>query len=83
MNNIQETLLFPVRDAEPRKQFLIACVVMLAAFMMPLLPIFILMGYTARVMRQVIEEKKAPSMPTWEGSDWSENGHRTSLCNRS
>ncbi len=30
------------------------------------------MGYSAKIMRQVIEEKKAPSMPAWQGSDWSE-----------
>ena len=72
MNNIQETLLFPIRDADARRQFLIACAIMLASFIIPLLPVFLLMGYTARIMRQVIEEKKAPTMPGWQGSDWSE-----------
>src|SRR5215204_2655018 len=72
MNNMQETLLFPVRDAESRKQFLIACAVMLAAFIIPILPTLILIGYSAKVMRQVIEEKKNPSMPAWQGSDLSE-----------
>jgi hypothetical protein len=72
MDNIQETLLFPVRDAEARNQFLIACAVMLAGFIIPLLPIFLLMGYTAKIMRQVIEENKTPSMPAWQASDWSE-----------
>src|SRR5215216_4732192 len=72
MNNIQDTLLFPVRDAESRKQFLIACAILLAAFIIPILPTLILMGYSAKIMRQVIEEKKAPSMPTWQGSNWSE-----------
>ena len=72
MNNFQETLLFPVRDAESRKQFLIACAVMFAAFVIPILPAILLMGYSAKIMRQIIEEKKAPSMPAWQGSDWSE-----------
>jgi hypothetical protein len=72
MNNLQETLLFPVRDAESRKQFLIACAVMLAGFIIPLLPSLVLMGYSAKIMRQIIDEKKAPSMPAWQGSDWSE-----------
>jgi len=72
MNNLQETLLFPVQDAESRKQFLIACGIMLAAFIIPILPTLVLMGYSAKIMRQVIEEKKAPSMPAWQGSDWSE-----------
>ena len=72
MNNFQETLLFPVRDAESRKQFLIACAVMLATFIIPILPLILLTGYTTKIMRQIIHEKKAPSMPEWQGSDWSE-----------
>ena len=72
MNNLQETLLFPVRDAESRKQFLIACGLTLAIFVIPILPVLFLMGYSAKIMRQVVEEKRAPSMPAWQGSDWSE-----------
>jgi len=72
MNNLQETLLFPVRDAEARQQFLIACLVMLAAFIIPLLPTIILLGYGVRIMRQIVDERKKPSMPPWQGSDWSE-----------
>jgi hypothetical protein len=72
MNNIQETLLFPVRDTESRKQFLIACAVMLAAFIIPILPTLLLMGYSAKIMRQVVEDRKGPTMPAWQGSDWSE-----------
>jgi len=70
MNNWQETLLFPVRDAEARKQFLIACLVTLAGFIIPLVPTLILMGYGVKIMRQVIEERKKPAMPEWQGSDW-------------
>ena len=72
MNNIQDTLLFPVRDAEARKQFLIACAVMLASFIIPILPMLVLMGYSARIMRQVIEENKEPTMPAWQSNDVSE-----------
>ena len=72
MNNIQETLLFPVRDAEARKQYLFACLIVLAGYFIPLLPFFVLMGYCAKIMRQVIDERKGPSMPEWQGSDWSE-----------
>jgi len=72
MNNLQETLLFPVRDAEARKQFLFACLTVLAGYVIPILPFLLLMGYGASIMRQIIEEKKSPSMPEWQGSDWSE-----------
>lgn len=72
MTNLQEILLFPVRDSESRSQFMIACAIMFAAFLVPILPSLILMGYSARIMRQIIEQKKGPSMPVWQGSDWSE-----------
>jgi hypothetical protein len=72
MNNIQDTLLFPVRDAEARKQFLITCAIMLTAFIIPIVPTLIVMGYCAKIMRAVIEENKSPSMPSWQGSNWSE-----------
>jgi hypothetical protein len=72
MDNIQGTLLFPVRDAESRKQFLIACAVMLAGFIIPLLPSLLFLGYTAKIMRQIIEDRRAPSMTAWQGSDWTE-----------
>ena len=71
MNNIQETLLFPVRDTEARKQFLFACLIVLAGFIVPILPFLALTGYCTKIMRQVIEERKSPSMPEWQGSDWS------------
>jgi hypothetical protein len=72
VNNIQETLLFPVRDAEARNQFLLACLVMLVAFVIPILPTFVLMGYGMKIMRQIIDERKKPSMPAWQGIDWTE-----------
>ena len=72
MNNLQETLLFPVRDAEARKQFLFACLIVLAGYIIPILPFLVVMGYGAKIMRQIIDEKKSPSMPEWQGSNWSE-----------
>ena len=58
MINWQETLLFPVKDAAARKQFLIACLVTLAGFIIPLIPTLVLMGYGVKIMRQVIQERK-------------------------
>ena len=71
MNNWQETLLFPVKDAQARKQFLIACLVTLAGFIIPLIPTIVLMGYGVKIMRQVLQERQKPTMPEWQGSDWS------------
>ncbi len=72
MNNWQEILLFPVRDNEARKQFLIACLVTLAGFIIPLVPSIVLLGYGARIMREIINERKAPAMPNWQGSDFNQ-----------
>lgn len=72
MNNLQATLLFPVRDARARKQFLIASLIILAGTIVPLAPALIVMGYGAKIMRQVIDEGREPSMPEWQGIDWSD-----------
>jgi len=72
VNNLQDTLLFPFQDAESRKQFLFACLVALAGFIIPIIPMVILTGYSAKIMRQIIEERKKPSMPNWQESDWSD-----------
>ena len=72
MNNIETLLQFPFRDKDSWTQFLIACAVMLAAFIVPVVPTVLLMGYTVKIMRQIILEKKSPSMPAWQGSDWTE-----------
>lgn len=70
-NDFQEMLLFPFKDKDSWNQFLIACALMLAMYVIPVLPMLLLMGYTARIMRQVIEERRSPSLPAWKGSDWS------------
>ena len=72
MNNLQETLLFPFQDDDARKQFLFACLVGLVGFIIPIIPMLFLMGYSVKIMRQIIEERKSPSMPDWQTSDWSE-----------
>jgi hypothetical protein len=72
MINWQETLLFPVRDSDARRQFLFACLVTLAGFIIPLLPTFVLMGYSIKIMRHVLDERKPPAMPDWQNSDWSQ-----------
>ncbi|MEW6402463.1 MAG: DUF4013 domain-containing protein [Chloroflexota bacterium] len=72
MNDFQSILLFPVRDEFARKQFIIAALVMLTGMIIPLIPMIILMGYGARIMRQVIDEDKEPTMLEWQGNDWGQ-----------
>jgi hypothetical protein len=65
MSNIGEMLTFPFASAESRKNFLLGCLVMLAAFFIPLLPSIIAYGYIAKIVRKVAEGE-APSMPAWD-----------------
>jgi hypothetical protein len=65
--NLAELFSFPVKDDEARKNFLIATLVYLASFIIPILPLIAAMGYTARIMRGVVNGE-APTMPKWD--DW-------------
>jgi len=65
MSNIGEMLTFPFANAESRKNFLLGCLVLLAAFFIPLLPSIIAYGYIAKIVRKVAEGE-APSMPAWD-----------------
>jgi predicted anti-sigma-YlaC factor YlaD len=72
-DQIKATLLFPVKDAYSRRQFLTACLIMLAGTIVPVIPIFLLLGYGARIARQIVLEKKEPGMTGWD--DWDEFFH--------
>jgi hypothetical protein len=65
--NIEQILTFPFKETESRKNFLIAALVYFASFIVPILPLILIMGYTARIMRQVFNGD-APHMPAWD--DW-------------
>jgi hypothetical protein len=69
MTQLQTILLYPFRDAAARKNFLIAAALMFGNFIIPILPMIFLMGYIARIMRQIIDEKQEASMPEWD--DWN------------
>jgi len=72
MTDFQPILLYPVRDAFARKQFLTASLVALAGMIVPIIPLLILTGYCARIMRQIIDQDIDPSMLEWQGSNWGE-----------
>jgi len=65
--DFNQIFLFPFKDAEARKYFLIGCAVSLAAFIIPVIPILLLLGYTARIAKQVFNNE-TPHMIAWE--DW-------------
>ncbi len=65
--DINHLLTFPVKDRDAINKSLIGLVVVLLTFIIPVLPMLALAGYTARIVRQVLDGQK-PSMPAWD--DW-------------
>lgn len=70
MQGLQNLLYFPFKDAESRNRLLIASAIGFASFIIPILPSLFLLGYAGAIMKQIIVERKEPSMPEW--SNWSE-----------
>lgn len=58
---------FPVENSEARKNFLVGGLVILASFIIPIIPYLIAIGYIMRIMRQVIAGEP-PRMIAWD--DW-------------
>ncbi len=65
--NIEQILTFPIKEAESRRNFLIGVLVYFSGFIIPILPMILVMGYIARLMRQVMNSEE-PHMPAWD--DW-------------
>jgi hypothetical protein len=58
-------LLFPVKDSEARKNFLIGCAVALAGFIVPIIPYLFIFGYAAGIARQIFNNEP-PRMTKWD-----------------
>lgn len=65
-DHLKEVFAFPFRDDRWINKFLIAIGLSLISFL--LLPFFFLLGYTYEVMRRIIVDREAPSLPEWD--DW-------------
>jgi len=65
--DLNRLLYFPVENSEARKNFLVGGLVILASFIIPIIPYLIAIGYIMRIMRQVIEGE-TPRMLPWD--DW-------------
>ena len=63
----QPALPLSRQDNEARRNFLITSLVYFASFIIPILPLIVVMGYTARIMRQVVNGEE-PHMTAWD--DW-------------
>ncbi len=69
LNNLDlnHLLTFPFTDAQARRNFLIGTLVSLSMFIVPIIPMLLISGYMARIMRQVNAGQK-PQMLEWD--DW-------------
>lgn len=65
--DLNQLLTFPIKEAEDRKQFLIGVLVYLASFIVPIIPLILVTGYAARLIRQVLAGEQ-PRMVPWD--DW-------------
>ena len=63
--DLNHLLLFPVKDDEARKHFFVGCLVYLTGFFIPILPWLVTSGYSAIIIRQVLNGEK-PHMVPWE-----------------
>jgi hypothetical protein len=74
--DLKQIFTFPFKDGESRKYFLIGCGVVLAGFIIPIVPYLVLFGYTARIVKQMVNGE-IPHMIAWD--DWGkmlEDGSR-------
>jgi hypothetical protein len=65
--DLNQTFSLPFKDAESRKYFLIGCLVSVTAFIIPILPFFLLYGYAIRIVKQIMNNE-SPHMVPWD--DW-------------
>jgi hypothetical protein len=65
--DLKELLYFPFKDADSRKYFLIGALISISAFIVPILPYFLLTGYAVQIARQVFKGESLRMM-AWE--DW-------------
>ena len=67
--DLNQVFTFPFKDAESRKYFLIGCGVALAGFIIPIVPYLVLLGYAARIAKQIFNGE-TPHMIAWD--DWAD-----------
>jgi hypothetical protein len=65
--SIKQILRFPFQGEEWQSRFLIGVGVILAGFVIPLLPTVLIAGYVLRVTRQAVRGE-SPHLPAWD--DW-------------
>ena len=67
-DDLQALVKFPFEDPKWKSKLGIGSLVMLAGFIIPIVPILFLYGYCAQIMRSIIVDRKEPFLPEWD--DW-------------
>jgi hypothetical protein len=68
---LRSLLSFPLEDAERGNKILIGSILILAGFVIPLIPLIFVYGYGLRIMRQSAQGEES-ALPAWD--DWGELG---------
>ena len=67
-DDLQALVKFPFQDPQWKSKLGIGSLIMLAGFIIPIVPIFFLYGYCALIMRGIIVDRKEAFLPEWD--DW-------------
>lgn len=67
-DQLQALFAFPFKDADWKNKFLIGSLIVLAGYIIPIVPFFFIYGYMVHVMRRIIVEQAEPWLPAWD--DW-------------
>ena len=80
-SSLKALFKFPFQGSDSKNAFIIGTALTFANFLLPLVPMLFVSGYTLRVMRQAIEGRE-PTLPAWD--DWGKlatDGLRMTLVN--
>jgi hypothetical protein len=67
-DNLKALFAYPFQDTNWINKFLIGSLVVLAGYIIPLIPFIVVYGYMAQIMRRIIVERGEPYLPEWD--DW-------------
>jgi len=63
--DLAQILTFPFQDQDWLKKFLIASLLVLFSFI-PVIPLVLLLGYAAEIIRRIAVDHESPSLPEWD-----------------
>lgn len=65
LETLRAFISFPFRGPEWPSRFLIGSALVLGSFLIPIIPMILVLGYVIRIMRRVIQGEE-PSLPAWD-----------------